>query len=164
MQHARTNGEGSVGQAMNRIDFTVSVEACRPPESARAARTRMLGATAVRSVIKCGWMSWTSAIATGEEYPACVTIERPADIPDGGTGIVGSPLGALGTAGMTGAGAAGTDGIGSGAGVAGMLGTAGVGVLGTETIGAGVLGAGSTGAVGIGNGAGTVTGGLVGGG
>src|SRR5262245_50750470 len=99
MQHARTNGDGPVVQAMNRIDCPVALEACRPPESARAASTRMLGATAVRSVMTCGWMSWTSAIATGDAYPACITIERPADIPPGGTGIVGSGLG-VGTAGM----------------------------------------------------------------
>lgn len=54
MQHARTNGDGSVVQARNRIDLTVSVEPCRPPESARAARTRMVGAIAVRSAVTCG--------------------------------------------------------------------------------------------------------------
>lgn len=54
MQHARTNGDGSVVHAMNRIDLTVSVEACRPPESAFAAITRILGATAVRSDVTCG--------------------------------------------------------------------------------------------------------------
>jgi len=154
-----------VVQAMNRIDLTVSVEACRPPDSARAERTRMVGAIAVRSAVTCGWMSWASAIAAGDKYPACITAERPADIPPGGTGIVGSPL-VPGTAGMTGVGVAGTLGTGSGAAVAGargIAGTVGAGATGTGVIGTGVIGtrtgAGITGAGTIGAGAtGTGTG------
>jgi hypothetical protein len=54
MQHARTNGDGSVVQAMKRTSLTVSLDACRPPERARAAIARTLGATAVRSDVTCG--------------------------------------------------------------------------------------------------------------
>lgn len=54
MQQARTKEDGSLVQAMNSTSLTVSLEACRPPESARAAIARTLGAAAVRSDVTCG--------------------------------------------------------------------------------------------------------------
>lgn len=54
MQQARTKDEGSVEQAMKSTSLTVSLDACRPPDSARAAMARTLGAAAVRSDVTCG--------------------------------------------------------------------------------------------------------------
>lgn len=113
-------------QAMNRIDFTASVEACRPPASAFAAITRILGAAAVRSAVTCGWMSWASAAAAVETKPACITGVWFADIP-GTLGIVGSE-GMVGTAGTTGA-------VVVGSGTAGSTGVLGAGVIGAIVLG-----------------------------
>jgi hypothetical protein len=146
-------------QAMNSTSLTVSLEACRPPESARAAIARTLGAAAVRSDVTCGWMSAAIA-ATGDFIPACITVDWFIDVPPGTAGIVGS-AGVLGMAGMTGVGVEGTGmaGVATGGGVMGVTGTLGIVVDGVSTTGAGIL----AGALGIGSGDGAAVGGVLGG-
>lgn len=144
---------------MNSTSFTVSLEACRPPESARAAIARTLGAAAVRSDVTCGWMSAAIA-ATGDFIPACITADRFIDVPPGTVGIVGS-AGVVGMAGMTGVGVEGTGmaGVATGGGVMGVTGALGIVVEGVSTAGAGIL----AGALGIGSGDGAAVGGALGG-
>src|SRR5262245_17066952 len=155
MQQARTKDDGSEVQAMKSTSLTVSLDACRPPERARAAMARTLGAAAVRSEVTWGWMSAAIA-ATADFIPACMTGVRFIDVPSGSAGIVGR-AGVVGTAGITGVGVAGTGSTGVlGAGVIGAMVVLGAGV---GTTGAGI----AVGALGIGNGAGVAVGGLVGG-
>jgi hypothetical protein len=171
MHTARTSAHGSSCAVPKSIAFTVSVEAWRPPAIARAACARWLGASADRSAVARGRRSSIiSAFIGGIADPpnaAGTTAGLANDRPPGGTGIVGSPLGPLGTGVLAG----GTDGIAGMAGTSGTLGALGtgigvglldgmgaLGVLGSGS-GAGLLdGIGATGALGNGSGAGLLDG------